>query len=231
MNSDPIDLSQQVNIFSDDLRQLHFAELCNALYERELHSISQKKINNISLLQRQIGGLKHHIKRASYNLLQHQSPLEVDIHNASWQAKQAVNCPAKLSDTDKTEHWFHTHIALGICSAVYVNELGLEHIELDSIDRVELQEGKVHLNKFGWFHLNGLPVLKKNELQQDDPLQANSATASNQQATMQLLKPTKNLMLAACCGHSWNHKGRTQPRLLSLRELLLSFSINWKTFR
>jgi hypothetical protein len=216
MNSDPIDLSQQVNIFSDDLRQLHFAELCNALYERELHSISQKKFNNISLLQRQIGGLKHHIKRAAYNLLQHQSPLEVDIHNASWQAKQAVNCPAKLSDIDKTFLWFHSHIALGVCSAVYVNELGLEHIELDSIDKVEMLEGKIHLNKFGWFHLNGLPFDQQND---------------SHHPKVQLLKPTKNLMLAASCGHSWNHKGRTQPRLLTLRELLLSFSINWKTFR
>jgi hypothetical protein len=208
--------SQQVNIFSDDLRQLHFAELCNALYERELHSLSQKKFNNISLLQRQIGGLKHHIKRAAYNLLQHQSPLEVDVHNASWQAKQAANCPAKLNETDKTELWFQKPIALGVCAAVYVNELGLEHIELDSIDRIELQAGKVHLNKFGWFMLNGLP---------ENPQSA------AQQAQFQLLKPAKNLMLAACCGHSWNHKGRGQPRLLSLRELLLSFSINWKTFR
>jgi len=192
--------SQQVNIFSDDLRQLHFAELCNALYERELHSLSQKKFNNISLLQRQIGGLKHHIKRAAYNLLQHQSPLEVDVHNASWQAKQAANCPAKLAETDKTELWFQRPIALGVCTAVYVNELGLEHIELDSIDRIELQTGKIHLNKFGWFTLNGLPE---------------TPSSAQHQSKVQVLKPTKNLMLAACCGHSWNHKGRAQPRLLS----------------
>ncbi|KXI28115.1 hypothetical protein [Paraglaciecola hydrolytica] len=211
--------SQQVNIFSDDLRQLHFAELCNALYERELHSISQKKFNNISLLQRQIGGLKHHIKRAAYNMLQHQSPLEIDIHNASWQAKQAANCPAKLSEIDKTYLWFQSQTALGVCTAVYVNELGLEHIELDTIDRIDT--GKIHLNKFGWFTLDGLPVIQQSESQQ----------TTSQAPKIQLLKPTKNLMLAASCGHSWNHKGRSQPRLLSLRELLLSFSINWKTFR
>ena len=208
--------SQQVNIFSDDLRQLHFAELCNALYERELQALSLKKFNNISLLQRQIGGLKHHIKRAAFNLLEHQSPLEVDIHNASWQAKQAASCPAKLSETDKTALWFDTPISLGVCVPVYVNELGVQHIELDTIDRLDAETGNLHLNKFGWFTRTGHKA---------------SPTDNNSKIHTQLLRPTKTVMLAACCGHSWNHKGRSQPRLLTLRELLLSFSINWKTFR
>ena len=85
---------QQIDIFSDDQRQLHYAELCNALYERELASLSQQKISNISLLQRKIAGLRHHVKRAAYSLLQHQTPLDVDVHNASWQAKQAAKCMA-----------------------------------------------------------------------------------------------------------------------------------------
>lgn len=67
---------QQIDIFSDDQRQLHYAELCNALYERELASLSQQKISNISLLQRKIAGLRHHVKRAAYSLLQHQTPLD-----------------------------------------------------------------------------------------------------------------------------------------------------------
>jgi hypothetical protein len=216
MNSDPIDLSHQVNIFSDDLRQLHFAELCNALYERELTHLSLKKFNNINLLQRQIGGLKHHIKRAAYNLLQHQTPLEVDIHNASWQAKQATNCPAKLHDFDKTLTWYNRPFELGVCAAVHVNELGTEHIELDSIDRFDLEEAKLHLNKFGWFGFDGKPL--------NEPSNAKAPKC-------QLLKPSKSLFIAACCGHSWNHRGRTQPRLLTLRELMLSFAINWQTFR
>lgn len=216
MNSDPIDLSQQVNIFSDDLRQLHFAELCNALYERELSHLANKKFNNISLLQRQIGGLKHHIKRAAFNLLQHNAPLDIDIHNASWQAKQAAKCPAKLHETEKTQTWFNAATALGVCSAVYVNELGVEHIELDSIDRSDLEHNKIHLNKFGWFSTNGHPIVESSE-----PMKRQ----------IQLLKPNKTVISAACCGHTWNHKGRSQPRLLTLRELLLSFSINWKTFR
>lgn len=216
MNSEPIAHNQQVNIFSDDLRQLHFAELCNALYERELTYLAHKKINNISLLQRQLGGLKHHIKRAAYNLLQAQTPLQIDTHNASWQNKQAAKCPAKLTDTDKTLVWFSESMSRGVTCAVYVNELGLEHIELDSIDRVDIAANKLHLNKFGWFNLNGMPL----EQQSD-----------NKAPQIQLLKPNKAIFSAACCGHSWNHKGRTQPRLLTLRELLLSFSINWQTYR
>ncbi|MEP7704377.1 hypothetical protein [Paraglaciecola sp. 25GB23A] len=207
---------RQVNIFSDDLRQLHFAELCNALYERELTHISQQKLNNISLLQRQIGGLKHHIKRAAYNLLQHQAPLEIDIHNASWQAKQAAKCPAKLLDFEKTLAWYHRPLELGVCASVHVNELGVEHIELDSIDRIDTEAAKLHLNKFGWFSLDGKSL---------------SIQTDSKSAKTQLLKPTKGVLTAACCGHSWNHKGRSQPRLLTLRELMLSFSINWQTFR
>ena len=47
----PISNSQQVDIFSDDQRQLHYAELCNALYERELASLSQQKTLKRSTLQ------------------------------------------------------------------------------------------------------------------------------------------------------------------------------------
>lgn len=208
--------SRQVNIFSDDLRQLHFAELCNALYERELARISQEKLSDISLLQRQLGGLKHHIKRAAYNLLQHQAPLEVDIHNASWQAKQAAKCPAKLQDLDKTLSWYKRPFELGVCAPVYVNVMGIEHIELDSIDRIDVEEARLHLNKFGWFSFDGQALAVQNDAKT---------------AKTQLLKPSKSLLTAACCGHTWNHKGRSQPRLLTLRELMLSFSLNWQTFR
>ena len=207
---------QQVNIFSDDLRQLHFAELCNALYERELAHLSQKKLNNISLLQRQIGGLRHYVKRAAYNLLQQQTPLEIDIHNASWQARQAAKCPAKLTEISKTLDWFNRPFDIGVCVAVYVNELGIEHIELDSIDRIDLEEAQLHLNKFGWFSLDGKSLTERSDAKKPQT---------------QLLKPSKSVLTAACCGHSWNHKGRSQPRLLTLRELMLSFSINWQTFR
>ncbi|MGS2719869.1 hypothetical protein [Paraglaciecola aestuariivivens] len=209
--------AQQTDIFSDDQSQLHFAELCNALYERELASLANQKFNNISLLQRKIGGLRHHIKRAAYSLLQADTPLEVDLHNASWQAKQAAKCMANKSDADKTQAWFAKHTQIGRCIAIHVNTLGAEHIELDSVDRIDLEQNKLHGNKFGWFALDG-QFLEPQRLKEDI-------------LNVQLLKPSKAIFTAACCGHTWNHKGKSQPRALSLRELLLSLSIDWKTFK
>jgi len=209
--------SQQVDIFSDDQRQLHYAELCNALYERELASLSQQKISNISLLQRKIAGLRHHVKRAAYSLLQHQSPLQVDIHNASWQAKQAAKCMANNYDAQKTQQWFSSNIQIGCSVAVHVKQLGCDHIELDSIDKIEISSHRVHTNKFGWFKIDG-------EFAEDKPRKSDVHS-------LRLLKPTKAIFTAACCGHKWDHKGKGQQRALSLRELLLSLSINWKTFK
>jgi hypothetical protein len=209
--------SQQVDIFSDDQRQLHYAELCNALYERELASLSQQKISNISLLQRKIAGLRHHVKRAAYSLLQHQSPLQVDVHNASWQAKQAAKCMANNYVAQKTQKWFSSDIQIGCSIAIHVKQLGSEHIELDSIDRIESSSDRVHTNKFGWFNIDG-------EFDEDKHRQADVLS-------LRLLKPTKAILTAACCGHKWDHKGKGQQRALSLRELLLSLSINWDTFR
>jgi len=209
--------SQQVDIFSDDQHQLHYAELCNALYERELASLSQQKISNISLLQRKMAGLRHHVKRAAYSLLQHQSPLEVDVHNASWQAKQAAKCMANQFDTEKTQLWFSSNIQIGCTIALHVKQLGFEYIELDSLDRIDLSSQRVHANKFGWFNTHG----EFSEAQYKDTEVHN----------LRLLKPTKAIFTAACCGHKWDHKGKGQQRALSLRELLLSLSINWKTFR
>lgn len=212
-----ISSSQQVDIFSDDQRQLHFAELCNALYERELASLSNQKFNSISLLQRKMAGLRHHVKRAAYSLLQQESPLEVDLHNASWQAKQAAKCMAKKSDAQRNQQWFTDNLQIGRCIAIHVTTLGNEHIELDSVDRIDIDNHKAHANKFGWFTFKG-EHLEPNRL-------------SEELLSAQLLKPSKAIFTAACCGHSWTHKGKGQPRALSLRELLLSFSINWKTFR
>jgi hypothetical protein len=149
--------------------------------------------------------------------LQHQSPLQVDVHNASWQAKQAAKCMANNYVSQKTQQWFSNNTQIGCCVAVHVTELGCEHIELDSIDRIELSSHRVHTNKFGWFNIDG-------EFAEDNFRQVDTLS-------LRLLKPTKAIFTAACCGHKWDHKGKGQQRALSLRELLLSLSINWKTFR
>ncbi|MDF2178277.1 hypothetical protein P2G88_08440 [Aliiglaciecola sp. CAU 1673] len=200
----------QTDIFRDDKAQLQYAELCNALYERELSLLAQS--GNLSLLQRRLKGLSHHIKRAAAAMLTHQGPLEVDVHNASWQAKQAAQCPAN-GDQQKTSLWLSQYAYMGMPVAVHICHLGQEHLELDSIDRIEIEKHRLHLNKHGWFNLSG-------KLQDEDASQLK-----------QLLVPAKNNLLAACCGHSWKHQRKSVPRTLSLRELLLSTQINWKNVK
>jgi hypothetical protein len=204
----------QVDIFSNDLQQLQYAELCNALYERELMSLAHSTSTNASLLKRRLSGLSYHIKRAAEHLLQNSAPIQVDTHNASWQSKQAAKCMVNKVSNEKTALWYQQHIKIGIAVPVYLNEMGIEYFELDSIDRIDANNQTFHVNKHGWFHFSGKNL-------QDD---------TQDHFKKLVLQPTKGAVTAACCGHSWNHKGRSQPRSLSLREILLSTTINWKTF-
>jgi len=73
---------------------------------------------------------------------------------------------------------------------------------------------RLHLNKFGWFSKSGeyFEIVPK-------------------QTRYLLLKPSKAVLIAACGGHQWTSKGRATPRALSLRELLLSTEIDWKSFK
>ena len=61
----PTSNQHQVDIFANDAHQRQYAELCNALYERELMSLAQGASANASLLKRRLSGLSHHIKRAA----------------------------------------------------------------------------------------------------------------------------------------------------------------------
>lgn len=201
----------QSDIFRHDNQQLHFAELCNALYERELPQLA--KITNLSLLQRRLKGISHHIKRAAEDMLRHQGPLQLDIHNASWQFKQSTR-PPKTVEPEKLSQWFSHYACFGMPLPVICEHLGILHLELDSIDRLEPEQSRLHLNKHGWFSFTG---------QSEQPLQTDWQKA--------LLLPVRNTLGAACCGHMWKHGNKTQPRTLSLRELLLSNKINWKDFK
>ncbi|MCU7554857.1 hypothetical protein OCL06_09625 [Alteromonas sp. ASW11-19] len=192
-----------------------FAELCNALYERELHVLATQGPTQLPLLRRRLQGLPHHIRRAAYFLARNNAPIDVDSHNASWQAKPAAKCPAHRSEPDKTAQWYSRYSEYGLVVPVHVQSIEGDHIELDSVDMLQAAEHKLHANKHGWFHMDGEPV---------DPPAPNTVRC-------RLLRPSKPIMTAACCGHTWNHKGRSSPRALSLREMLLSGNINWKTFR
>ncbi len=209
----------QTNIFNLAEQFPNVAELCNALYERELLSLATSNIKDPILLKRKLSGLSYHIKNAAEFLINEPTPIDVDVHNGTWKSKQAGKCPAaKLVANDdeitKASHWFKQHHYHGAVICVYINNYGNEHIELDSIDMYTNPVSKLHTNKHGWFALNGgsLEKLKTH-------------------VTHRLVKPNKAILSAACSGHTWNTKGKSTPRALSLRELLLSTNINWKTFR
>lgn len=207
-----LDLHGQTDIFHLTAKYPNFAELSNALYERELQNLASSNISDPELLKRKIKGLSYHVKNAAMHLLSGNAPIEVDVHNGSWQAKQAAKCPIATQSTDKTLKWYGDHIRHGSVVAVYVEHLGEEHIELDSIDM--LASDRLHLNKFGWFSRTGeyFEIVPK-------------------QTRYLLLKPSKAILSAACGGHRWTSKGRAIPRALSLRELLLSTDIDWKSFK
>ena len=189
-----------------------FTEICNALYERELLVLSQASAAQISYLQRRLAALPHRIQRAAHFLANHKTPLAVDSHNGTWQCKQAPKCTAHKITPEDTLTWYKDHAAYGLPVPVRLLRFDEEHIELDSIDRVQPENEMVHTNKYGWFTFDGV------------------SQANNTDTDYTLLKPTKAVMAAACCGHRWNHKGRLAPRTLSLRELLLSTTVKWKKF-
>lgn len=202
----------QTDIFHLSAKYPNFAELSNALYERELQVLANSSITDPILLKRKLKGLSHHIRNATINLLSGKTPIDIDVHNGSWQAKQSAKCPISTQSIDKTLVWYSQKAKQGDVIPVYVEHMGQQHIELDCIDI--LAADRLHLNKFAWFSKTGeyFDIVPK-------------------QSKYLLLKPTKSVLVAACAGHCWNHKGRTMPRALSLRELLLSTEINWNTYK
>lgn len=213
MNSIP---AQQTDIFLNSEEQLAFAELCNALYERELKQLSQTLLSP-ERLKRKLGGLSYHVRGAAEKLMQSQSHLRLDTHNASWQAKQSAKCAAAKADIGRNIEWFTRYSRLGLVVGIYVIEFGVEHIELDSIDRIDMPGMRLHTNRFGWFEMQGN--------------HCETSTAKQSSKTLILNRPGKSHLTAACCGHRWNYKGKTQPRALTIRELLLSTTINWQGYR
>lgn len=215
MSSGSVSPSSQTDLFNvtgtADEKPI-YTEICNALYERELTHLSQFGPDQPAQLKRRIGALPHRIQRAAHYLSQHNTPLKVDSHNGSWQYKQPARCPGTKTDIENTRSWLSKHGTYGLPIPVHIQHYDEEHIELDSIDRVIDENETLHTNKYGWFTFEGLSLDK------------------HQSHNPRILKPTKTVMASACCGHRWNHKGKQAPRTLTLRELLLSTTINWKNF-
>jgi hypothetical protein len=193
-------------------QSLTYAELCNTLYERELARLASSPPEQLPLLPRRLKSLPFYVREAATLILQHPSPLLLDSQNACWLHSQSKQCPVPHADESATIFSYYTKSArLGLLVPVYLQQQGTQQILLDSIDEIDRAGERIHCNEHGWFAMAGWP-------QEPD----------NQHKL--LLKPSKLLMTAVCCGHQWRNGERKTPRLLSLREMLLASRLNWQNF-
>ncbi|WP_199609553.1 hypothetical protein [Flocculibacter collagenilyticus] len=211
---------QQQHLWHDKYEQLRYAQLCNALYQRELFSlINDPNLNHLSLKKR-CASLPHYVKRAAETLLNIETPLQLDSENASWFAKQSKHCPSTKQTSDVVSQFYQHHAVLAMIVPLSVVDHGTETIALDSVDQIAKDGTRIHLNQYGWFKTDN--CLAKPLIDETSDAQINSTQ-------VRLLKPVKAILTAACCGHRWNNQLKTSPRALTLRELLLTTRINWKT--
>ncbi|WP_286235067.1 hypothetical protein [Thalassotalea sediminis] len=198
-------MTTQVSLWQDETQSADFAELCCALYEREIATLSNLQIDNPHVLQGRLKSLSYYIKRTAEKMLQAETPLTLDIQNASWSAKQSAHMPLTGQDSSAISQWYLTNkLALGLVVPIADNN----RIMLDSIDRIDVENNRFRTNTFGWFDLT-----------------------KQKYERLQLLKPNKKVMTAACSGHTWNNDVKGNPVMPTLRELLLSCEINWRNFK
>lgn len=200
-------MTEQVSFWQEQEQLPELAELCCALYERELKAISS--INNAALasLQGRIKSLPYYVKRTAYLMAQCRSPLSLDLHNATWSAKQLGKMPITGQDSLTVNNWYLT---ITLTPGLVVPIALQTHIVLDSIDRIDHEKKRLRTNSHGWFDLSLMEESK---------------------SIPRLLKPNKRVMTAACTGHAWLNDNKTNPIIPSLRELLLSCTIDWRNFK
>lgn len=194
----------QPNLWQNADKSKLYSELCNAFYVREIKVLSQYQ--DLNLMQRRLASLPFYIERAASHIVDGQTPLKLDSQNGSWIAKQPKHCP--LLNEVQNSRFFSKSAAVGLIVPVIVNEAQIITIKIDTID--EVHNDKLHCNQFGWFDLAG--------------------TGLDNDAQVQLLKPSKAAFSSACCGHRWLNNKIFTPRVLSLREMLLATRIDWQNF-
>lgn len=198
----------QSNIFHLNPHNSLYVELCAALYERELTQLSYQE-DNAETIRRKLRSLPFYVKKAAWLLLQAESPLTLDSQNASWLAPQK-NKPPKLRSSNTLAKWLDLHVAPGLPLALLWQTEAYSQVLVDTVDRIDYSNQKLHLNRWGWCSFQG-------ESLSAEPIY--------------LLKPTPTIMAAACAGHRWNQQGRLAPQPLSLRELLLTSLLSWPNFQ
>ena len=199
----------------------NFAELCNALYQREISIIAKSDFISASAVQARLQSLSYYITRTAHAMVQvisqEHSPLLLDTQNASWSAKQSTKMPLAGQETEQEQtNAIQWYLEEGIYVGLVVPVLLVDHIIIDCIDRIDLNKKRLHTNVGGWFSLTVEPE---------------GVIAPAVSFNKRLLKPNRKVMASACAGHCWQRNSKQLPIIPSLRELLLSCSINWKNFK
>ncbi|WP_371188422.1 hypothetical protein [Thalassotalea maritima] len=186
-----------------------FSELCSALYEREVKQLADTTPARCSALPARLKSLPHYVRRTAGSMLASQSPLSIDVQNASWSEKQASKLPLAGQSSEQIRQWYSKHpLPLGLVVPVLEQHENRQRIIIDCIDRVDTAGQRIRCNYSGWFALTSQQI--------------------DAQSQLVLLKPNKKVFIAACSGHQWRGEKQTQPQPLTLRELLLSCQINWQ---
>lgn len=212
-------MASQTAIFSQFTASQHYTELCNALYEVELSFLARSQDpryqQSAAALQRRLASIPHYVQSTAYALLasaeQPHNPLQLDIQSGCWLYKQKKHAPPAADEQGQAQlrAWLTKHAKLALPIPILVRDLTTQcdRVQLDTIDQLAFAKDKVHLNYNGWFSLAG---------------------ASLESESSWLLKPTKDILAAACAGHRWGPSGKLAPLPLDLRSLLLSTTIHWQ---
>ena len=198
----------QASLFQAHQQSASYFELCNALYERELRALALVETASAKGLQGRLKSLPYYVKRTADLMTQAETPLDLDIQNASWSSKQSNKIPLTGQDGEDIWAWYQS---ITILPGLVVPVLKDNKIYLDSIDRIDSENQRFRGNAYGWF----------------DQTRVESANLTQPC----LLKPNKKVMAAACAGHVWSATGKLRPQIPTLRELLLSCSVNWRNFK
>ncbi|MFC3034209.1 hypothetical protein ACFOEE_17010 [Pseudoalteromonas fenneropenaei] len=191
---------QQTTIWHNEAERLAFAELANVFYAREIKQLVLQP--DAERMRRLLGSLPYYVERAARHIVQGDIPIPLDTQNACWLSP--IKKPP-LVDTDAATGFYQQYAQIGLVVPVLRWDEVYCQLFIDSLD--QLGDNSLHCNQFGWFARDG---------------------QSQSQSGLVLLKPTKAVMTAACCGHQWRLGKANTPRLLSLREMLLASSINWR---
>ena len=212
----------QASLWQTNQQSNDFAEICNALYERELRILANGEFSTVQSVQGRLKSLAYYINRTANLMTQIKthdlSPLLLDSQNASWSAKQAATLSMSGQVDQEISSWYLTQkLPMGLVVPI----LKGNYVVLDSINKIDIDNKRLCTNASGWLSL-----------------EMNNGAIKSNTNQVKLLKPNKKIMLAACTGHCWqsnvstkNNGTKLRPIILSLRELLLSCAINWKDFK